>query len=149
MGTFTTSSYLLLAILPAPVSYFPSTMSIFSEFKLPFLDIFLNEFDSFSTIQNVFSFYTTCNVTASKRVEKQAVGVNWLSAYTYTYKLSGIKLTNVSNISLTNNKCYPNTASKTMGKLQRTVKFQKQTLISFSKTSSERLLQSLFPLLCF
>ena len=46
-----------------------------------------------------------------------------------------------------NNKCCPTAGTKTMYKLQKTVKFYTQNFIFFLRTSSKRSQQSFFPLL--
>ena len=76
-----TGSDLILVILLASASYFSLAIAYSSGFKLLFLDIFSNEFDSFSTNPHKKN-YTTCNNTASK------LGVYWLSLYIYKYKHS-------------------------------------------------------------
>ena len=62
-----TGGDLLLTILLAPVLYFSSAMVIFSGFKPEHIDIFLNDFGSFSIIQTNSHCYTNCNFTDSKQ----------------------------------------------------------------------------------
>ena len=51
MPSFIVDSDLLVVIIPVPIFHFFLAIIIFSEFKVPFLDIFANKFSSFFTIQ--------------------------------------------------------------------------------------------------